>query len=274
MKFYRHHIAIVFSCSVLITCCKKETKDIGIIETRPPELKANTVAVNDIIGGFYSAVPEHYNETTINYPLILFLHGLGQIGNGSADLHSLTYGGIPRLLKDGRFPATFTVKGKHFSFIILAPQFKWWPDVYNVRSFVDYAIKNYRIDSTRMYVSGLSFGGILSTEFAAEFPSLLAAIVPIAGVSSGYRMNETCEKIARANLPLWVFQNDKDDLFNVENAKKFIIQLNSFHPGIPPRYSEFLPFGLEGHDAWTKATDPDYKENNMNIYEWMLQYSK
>jgi hypothetical protein len=28
------------------------------------------------------------------------------------------------------------------------------------------------------------------------------------------------------------------------------------------------------HDAWTKASDPNYKENNMNMYEWMLQYHK
>jgi hypothetical protein len=29
-----------------------------------------------------------------------------------------------------------------------------------------------------------------------------------------------------------------------------------------------------GHDAWTKATDPTYKENGLNMYEWLLQFSK
>jgi hypothetical protein len=33
-------------------------------------------------------------------------------------------------------------------------------------------------------------------------------------------------------------------------------------------------FNANVHDSWTKATDPSYKENGMNIYEWMLCYKK
>jgi hypothetical protein len=29
-------------------------------------------------------------------------------------------------------------------------------------------------------------------------------------------------------------------------------------------------FQAGGHDAWTTATDPDYRERGKNIYEWML----
>jgi hypothetical protein len=29
-----------------------------------------------------------------------------------------------------------------------------------------------------------------------------------------------------------------------------------------------------GHEGWTKTYDPSFKENNMNIYEWMLQYHR
>jgi hypothetical protein len=50
--------------------------------------------------------------------------------------------------------------------------------------------------------------------------------------------------------------------------------LDSFHPAIPPRLTEFEPMGLLGHDAWTRATDPHYRENNKNIYEWMLSYHR
>jgi predicted peptidase len=274
MKTYLYHILVIVALPVLITGCKKETKETGNIETRPPVLKANTVDINDVIGGFYSALPEHYYETTTRYPLIIFLHGLGQIGNGSTDLLSLTYGGIPKLLNDGLFPPSFNVNGKQFSFIILAPQFKWWPGIEQVNSFIDYARKNFRIDTTRIYLSGLSWGGILTTQFAAAYPSKLAAIVPISGVPWGAGTNTICEKIAHSSLPVWVFQNDWDDLYTVDSARSFITVLKSFHPAIPPIYTEFLPFGLQGHDAWTKATDPAYKENNRNIYEWMLQYSR
>ena len=33
-------------------------------------------------------------------------------------------------------------------------------------------------------------------------------------------------------------------------------------------------FSSDSHNAWTKATDPTYKENGQNIYEWMLSYKK
>jgi len=49
---------------------------------------------------------------------------------------------------------------------------------------------------------------------------------------------------------------------------------DGFKSAVPAKYTELLPFGDNGHDAWTKATDPDYRENGMNIYEWMLQYHR
>ena len=266
---------VIIAVSCLVTSCKKEIeKDDETVETRPPVLQANSIRINDAIHGFYSAVPEHYNTTTTRYPLIIFLSGSGQVGNGSTNLPSLAYGGIPKLLQEGLFPPAFSVNGKTFSFVILAPQLKWWrPGTKEIIDFIDYAVKNYRIDSTRIYLSGLSGGGALTTEIAAVCPLRLAAIVPISGVSTG-DVNATCEKIAKADLPVWVFQNTEDKVFDAVYSMNFMTVLKSFRPAVFPKYTEFLPFGLDGHDAWTKATDPSYKENNMNIYEWMLQYSR
>lgn len=272
MKTCFYYIIAITAFTFAISSCKKEVKLIEVVESRPPVLKANSIAVNPMIGGFYSAVPEHYHETATKYPLIIFLHGVGQVGNGTTELPKVTYGGIPKLVSDGLFPPDFTVKGKHFSFVILAPQFKrWGPGVMDVVSFIEYAKENYRVDTNRIYLSGLSGGGALTTDVAAVYASKLAAIIPMAGVSSGA---DVIEKIARANLPVWVFHNSEDDLFNVAYARNFIALLKNFRPEILPRYTEFLPFGLLGHDAWTKATDPGYKEDNMNIYEWMLGYSR
>jgi hypothetical protein len=33
-------------------------------------------------------------------------------------------------------------------------------------------------------------------------------------------------------------------------------------------------FLVNGHDAWTTTYDPSYKENGLNVYEWMLQFSR
>ncbi len=49
---------------------------------------------------------------------------------------------------------------------------------------IDFAIKKYRIDTTRIYVSGLSMGGGVTWEYAAAYASRVAAIVPICGAST------------------------------------------------------------------------------------------
>lgn len=258
---------------VLQLACKKDATTIHFIETEPAILTANSVVINNAIHGFYSGLPAHYNDDTINYPLLIWLHGAGQVGNGASDLPMLLYGGIPNLLNKKTFPASFTVKGINYSFIVLSPQFRWGPTSEGIISFIDYAKKNYRIDNARIYLTGLSMGSIAATEIAAAYPSVFAAIVPIAGVFTN-ELNKKCENLAIGNLPIWVFQNREDELFNVNDARNFVSVLKSYKGKIPPKYSEFLPYGDRGHDAWTKATNPAYKESGLNIYEWMLQYSR
>jgi len=227
-----------------------------------------------MIGGYYSALPAHYyQQPSKRYPAIIFIHGGGQTGNGNQDLHFVLNDGIPELLEEKLFPPNFNVNGRNYSFVILAPQFAGLPGTADVNSFISYAKNNYRIDSSRLYLSGLSMGGIVTCDVAAENPALFAAIVPISGVSWD-NVNDKCKSLAAGRLPIWLFHNDGDQLINIDGPKGFISLINSFHPVIPPKFTIFPMFGLSGHDAWTKATDPLYKENNMNIYEWMLQYTR
>lgn len=256
------------------SCQKNAAVQTEIIETRPAELKANSIKVNDQILGFYSAVPIHYAETKQNYPLIVWIHGNGQIGDGSTDLHRVLFGGIPKLLDDKLFPPSFFVNGKHFSFIVLAPQFLGWPGNNQLQSFIEYAKDHYRIDESRIYLAGLSMGGIITADFSAVYSAELAAAIPISGVSLAGDIPSKCSAMVGAVLPVWVFQNTGDDVFNVENARKYISIFNGLKPRVPARYTEFLPYGENGHDAWTTATNPNYREDGKNIYEWMLQYTR
>jgi hypothetical protein len=57
-------------------------------------------------------------------------------------------------------------------------------------------------------------------------------------------------------------------------VKRFLSLMDSLQPKTLPRFTEFSSAGLLGHDSWTRATDPAYKEENQNIYEWMLQFHK
>ena len=259
---------------ILLLSCTKDTTNNELIETDPPVLKANIVQVNDAIGGYYSALPVHYSESNKKYPLLIFIHGGGQFGDGNADLPALLREAIPELLNEQLFPPNFKVNGVNYSFVILAPQFSQHPSNNQVWSFITYALNNYRVDSSRIYITGFSKGGEITCDVSAKYASLLAAIVPIAGVSDTGNLNDKCKSLAENNLPIWLFHNDNDSLASLEASESFISLINSFHPSIPPKFTIFKTFGLFGHDAWTRATDPNYKENGMNMYEWMLQYHR
>jgi len=267
---------------IILSACKKEKTiepvketipvDTEFIETVPPVLKPNTIAISTTIGGYYSGLPYTYNDNSKRYPLLIALHGGGQYGNGAMDLPLLLNDGIPQLLDEKKFPPNFKVNGKNFSFIILAPQYSWYPAVEEIKSFIDYAVKNFRVDTTRIYFTGLSAGGSISTDVGAEYASQIAAIVPISGVyPADSNMVKKCSKIAKANLPVWIFHNINDPIVTSEQAQNYFTILKSFNQPLLPKLTLFDD---SKHDAWTLAIDPAFKENKMNIYEWMLQYSR
>jgi predicted peptidase len=174
-------------------------------------------------------------------------------------------------MKEKRFPVSFYVNDKEFSFIVVSPQTSRQPSVSEVMDMVEYLHKSFRVDSRRIYLSGLSLGARVVTLVAAKYPETFAAIVPIAGVAINAGMKERCKSIAEANLPVWELHNIDDPMANVADARRFISYLKDFNPPVSPR---FTVFDVYGHDAWTTALDPVYREDGMNIYEWMLQYSR
>ena len=266
---------LILFCLLHIACSKSETdaSSENFIETQPAALVPITKPVSSVVQGYYQALPAHYNESGKKYPLLVFIHGGGQFGDGNTDLPVLLNEGIPELLAEHRFPPSFRSNDKNYSFVVLIPQFTKHPLNEEVRSFIDYALSAYRIDASRIYISGISNGGMITCDVAAEYPLMFAAIVPIAGAAEGNVM-ERCKRIAEAKLPVWQFHNDNDEFIDIDVSKNFISAINGFQPLIVPKFTIFPAFGLYGHDAWTKATDPGYKEGNMNIYEWMLQHSR
>lgn len=285
MVYYRYihmpmatrFVILLILCSLLASCKKYYNTDPSsdaFIETQPPILTPVSQTINEAVRGYYLALPAGYQQSSKKYPLLVFMHGNGQYGDGNNDLPVLLSDGIPELIDEKLFPPNFKVNGNYYSFIVLIPQFTRHPTEQEVESLVSYTLKNYRIDARRIYLSGLSNGGTIACDAGAAYPALFAAVVPIAGVSNFGDVSEKCKKLAEGRLPLWVFHNDPDEFVSIDQSKIFVSLINSFNPAIPPKFTIFPAFGLFGHDAWTKATNPQYRENGMNIYEWMLQYSR
>lgn len=246
------------------------------VETQPHVLTPITKTIGTSnVQGYYEALPSMYHQTNKKYPLLIYFHGSGQIGDGSATaLKKVLNAGTAKVLAEKRFPPNFVVNGQNFSFIVIMPQFRSEPDNEDVRQIVEYFKANYRHDPARVYLSGSSMGARKLTEFASTFPTYQTAIVPMAGALF-YDLNKKAKNIADNHVAAWLFHNENDISVSVSESKNFVNAVNSFSPAIPARITIF-PWSdsPQGHDAWTIPTNPDYKENGKNIYEWMLQYKR
>src|SRR5687768_14370151 len=268
---------LLLIAAVVLGSCKKDNKpdprkeaNNSRIETQPPVLRPVHQSSNSSSAGYYVGLPYLYDSTSKSYPLILSIHGAGQQGNGNSNLPAILYDGIPHVLSAGTFPPNFTVNGQNYSFIVFAPQFSRYPANSEIEQTINYAKKHYRVDPKRIYLTGLSMGGAVSWDAGSQYNTTIAAIVPISGVPKDDG-NVKAKTIAQTGLPVWAFHNENDNVTNSIVTKNYVQTVNSFSPVLAPKMTIFK---AEGHDAWALATNPTYKEGNLNIYEWMLQYSK
>lgn len=224
---------------------------------------------------FYEYLPQGYQSESQQYPLLIFVHGIGELGWGTTtSLPNVLLNGPPRLIKDGKFPNTFNVKGEVFKFIVLSPQFISWPTPTDIEELIDYAVSHYRVDVNRIYVTGLSMGGGVVWEYAsksAAYANRIAAIVPVCGVAPSNEQKG--QVIASANLPVWATHNNGDGAVEVKNTNNFIYYINSSNPPPAPLAKKTI-FDDDSHDAWSKTYNPEFRENGLNVYEWMLHYKR
>jgi len=197
------------------------------------------------------------------------MHGVGETGNGTTDLGKIinSWTPLPRVIENGTFPTSFNVNGQNFSFIVISPQFKGWPAPSDVNDVINYAVQNYRVDQSRIYVTGMSMGGGAVWDFAAAYPNRAAAIVPVCGASGP---NSTgAQAIANAKLAVWGTHNLNDNTVPSSNTTGWVSMINQYGGNA---ISTIWPY--TGHDAWSTTYSPTFTQNGVNIYEWMLQHQK
>ncbi|WP_153796604.1 PKD domain-containing protein, partial [Foetidibacter luteolus] len=241
-----------------------------------------TKSIDPLIQGYWEYLPEGYNGNSNNYPLLVFFHGVGEVGNGSQTaLPKVLKNGIPKLINNGIFPKKFKVNGKEYSFIVISPQIKTTDrNPQMVKALLEYCKKQYRVDESRIYITGLSQGGGTVWQLSSKgmyvigkgfeyIANSLAAIAPICGNYPS--STESSAVLAKAGLPVWIMHNDGDNIVAPQTSKDWYNNLLA--NGIDP--STLLTLNhASGHDAWTKGYDPNWRPNGMNMYEWMLQYSR
>ena len=222
------------------------------------------------VDGFYQSLPAGYATTSARYPLIIYLHGDESIEGTHEDI---LQNGIPKLINDGAFPETFKVAGENHSFIVIAPHYTLKNlDAAQLGEAINNIIRKYRVNTSRIYLTGMSRGGGYTWEYAGanlENATSLAAIVPIAGAIQPKQ--EIAAIIGDADLPVWATHNNEDYLVPASNTITYVDWVNERKPN--PRAAITL-FESTAHEGWTRTYDPASKEfKGKNIYEWMLQYT-
>ncbi len=237
---------------------------------------ARYISTNPKSNAYYEYLPQGYDPNgTAKYPLIVFIHGMGELGAGtSSTIQAVLNNGTPRQIAQGIFPTSFTVNGVVSKPIVISPQFTEWPWASDINTLLDYLVINYKVDIKRIYLTGLSMGGGVIWDyvnFSTAYANRIAAIVPICGAS--WPNQNGANIIAAANIAIWATHNDGDPTVTVNNTINFVNYVNAA-PIAPTPLAKKTIFSSTSHDAWSRTYDLNFKENNLNVYEWMLGFSK
>ncbi len=191
-------------------------------------------------------LPVDYGKDDKKWPLILFLHGKGERGNN-----------IEVIKKQG--PPKMIAQGKSFDFIVVSPQCPndlWWPEQTDVLiTLLDEIEAKYRVDTDRVYLTGLSMGGFGTWTLAIEYPNRFAAIAPICGGSEqylGYRLKK---------VPVWAFHGAKDNVVPLIRSQEMVNAVKKTGGD-----AKLTVYPEAEHDSWTETY------NNPELYQWFLSH--
>lgn len=218
--------------------------------------------------GYLEYLPEGYELNSDKYPIVIFLHGIGERGTNTTDPAILA----ESVLKVAALgPPNYVDAGTEFPFILISPQLKNsysnWPSEY-VMEVINHVKTYLRIDEKRIYLTGLSLGGGGAWWTAQDYPELFAALAPVCG---GRNTPTKACAIAAENLPVWAFHGDKDTIVPLSRSVTMVNAINNCTPAPVPQAKMTIYPGV-GHNAWTNAYKTDHGVHDPNVYEWMLSY--
>ena len=213
----------------------------------PMFASAQLIACRDSIQdgyNFWLYVPEDYNDTVADKPVVMFLHGKSLCGKNLSNV--LRYGSIDALKR-----------GREIDAFVVAPQTQntWKPD--KVWEVYDWVKTKYNVDTCRLYVLGMSLGGYGTINFAATYPDKVAAAMALCG---GASIDSLC---GLTEVPLWIIHGTADKDVPIKYSEKVVntmIQCGDTSRLIFDR----LP--REGHSHLARAF---YLEST---YEWLFKH--
>ena len=147
----------------------------GVVTTRPVD---TTVPKPPL--GYVEYLPKGYDPNNANalWPLIVFISGVGEIGDGTdtdANGHQLYY----NMIRNGPFNLITRQNWDFPAVVVAVQQPGLWNNAGILGNVFTYMQGRYHLDPNRLYLTGLCDGGSGVVHFAAQHPGLLAGILPI-----------------------------------------------------------------------------------------------
>lgn len=207
--------------------------------------------------------PKNYDKTK-KYPVLLFLHGAGE--RGTDNEKQLVHGS--KLFID-------PTNAEKYPAIVIFPQCStegYWssvgidrstspiglefdygkrvtPDLQAAIELLQNIIKTESADKTRIYVAGLSMGGMGTFEAVYRYPDLFAAAVPICG---GADVDSYTKKTSK--IPFRVYHGAKDVVVDVKHSQQIVEKLKILDTSV-----EYIEYPEVNHNSWDNAfAEPDF----------------
>ena len=221
------------------------------------------------------------------YPLIVSLHGSGGIGDDNRSNLRFWNGVMAQKQWREKYPA-----------IVIVPQRKpggYWGAKPDDERFKDYYIRRdllpvfeiidqikqeFSIDESRIYALGSSGGGIGTWNILLSRPNLFAAAIPVCG-RFPFKDNDVA---TLAEIPLWCFHGDVDQLIPVDESRRAFDELSKAGGRI--KYTELHNIK---HNPWVQAftyTGDDESKGYLtkhsndrcdlttNVWDWLFRQRK
>ena len=230
-------------------------------------------------------VPEHL-EAGRKYPLVMYLHGGGEGGDDNEKPVKGTLGAtiwahpeeqavrpcfvlVPQahdynskdvLPEYKGFGVTRNNLGERYMDLAVMPS----EDVKLAVKVLESVEQQYPvIDTSRLYVTGLSQGGFGTWNINVYRPDLFAALIPIAGGTDPQRVGML------KNKPVWAWQAEDDRVVPVSYSRTTVAALRA--AGGNPQYTE-LPSGtfFDPNEHWSWA----YAYRSVALRQWLFQQQK
>ena len=255
-----------------VACKKNGTPDTSpkTYDSTPSPLMQKTVIELDAYhkDSGWLQLPIHYNSgfDTKKYPLLIFYNGRYE-GSKYGSLTLMKNVGVPKFMANSRF--SFNVNGAEQELIVICPQsYNGTVSPIATNQIIDYMIKQYRVDVSRIYLTGVSSGASSIISYLTDnqnYANRIAAVVPMSIITVEAEKIANLKYLSNASVHTKIFCGNADTEFK-EN-KSYVDIINRYRPGL----AIFTSY-VGGHGSWNNIYNPTHKYYSPNIYEWMLQY--